>query len=156
MKTLLLLRHAKTEPDSASGRDFDRELTERGRAESIRLGEELRKDGIDPGLILCSPARRAVETIAAVGLSALFEPRIYNASTGELLDLIRNTDDSVGSLLLVGHNPGFERLASQLIAGHIDMPTATLLEIELPVDRWSKVGEGDGRLVSSIRAKKLG
>lgn len=155
MKSLFLLRHAKTERDSPSGRDFDRQLTNRGRGDAARLGKELRKESFKADLILSSPAARAAETVQEAGLTARYEPRIYNASTGELLDIVKQVDGAVHRLMLVGHNPGFENMVAQLTAAHIGVPTGTLVEIELPIERWADVGENRGRIVRSIRGREL-
>lgn len=156
MKSLTLLRHAKSEQDSPDGSDFARSLNDRGRADAGRMGEEIRKAGFGYDLVLASPAQRVVETIEGVsGLSPRFDERIYNASTGELLSIVQEVDDSVGRLMLVGHNPGFERLASRLSGDTLDFPTGALVEIELPIDRWSDAGEETGRLTRFLRPKKL-
>ena len=157
MKSLTLLRHAKSERDSPDGSDFARSLNERGRADSVRTGEEMRKLGLRLDLVLASPAQRVVETLEGVGgLSPRFDERIYNASTNELLGIVQEVDDSIDRLMLVGHNPGFERLASQLARAAMDFPTGALVEIELPIDQWRDAGERIGRLVRFIRPKELG
>lgn len=155
MKSLTLLRHAKSEQDSPDGSDFARSLNERGRADAERMGEEIRTLGLSYDLVLASPAQRVVETLEGVGLPARFDERIYNASTGELLGIVQQADDSVGRLMLVGHNPGFERLASRLSGETLDFPTGALVEIELPIDRWSDGGREAGRLVRFLRPKEL-
>ena len=157
MKRLILLRHAKSERDSPSGRDFDRSLNNRGRADAKRMGEEIRSLGLNFDLVLASPAQRVVETVEGVGgLSQKSDERIYDASTGQLLDIVRSVDDQVDSLMLVGHNPGFERLAATLTNNEVDdVPTAALVEIEHPVDHWRDVGPGSGRLVRFIKPKEL-
>ncbi len=148
MKRLALLRHAKAERESPDGSDFERPLNERGRVDAGRMGREIRDLGLHFDLVLASPARRVAETVEHVGeLAAISELRIYEASSRQLHDLIRSTDDAVDSLLMVGHNPGFEQLAAQLTANAIeDFPTAALAEIDLPVDHWRDVERGIGRL----------
>ena len=156
MKSLTLLRHAKSERDSPDGSDFSRSLNERGRSDAARMGEEMRRLGLRFDLLLASPAQRVVETLEGVGgLSPRFDERIYNASTNELLGIVQEVGDSIDRLLLVGHNPGFERLAGELTNGVLDVPTGALVEIELPIDRWRDAGEGSGRLVRFIRPKEL-
>lgn len=156
MKSLTLLRHAKSERDSPDGGDFARSLNERGRADAERIGQEMRKLGLGYDLILASPAQRVVETIDGVGgMSPGFDERIYNASTGELLSIVREADDSIERLMLVGHNPGFERLASGLSGETLDFPTGALVEINLPIDHWRDAGEEAGRLVRFLRPKNL-
>jgi len=156
MKSLTLLRHAKSQQDSPDGSDVARSLNERGRADAERMGEEICNLGLAFDLVMASPAQRVVETLeAAGGLSPHFDGRIYNASTDELLAVVREAGDDVDRLMLVGHNPGFERLASRLTGSPLDFPTGALAEIELPIDRWSDAGEASGRLVRFLRPKEL-
>jgi phosphohistidine phosphatase len=157
MKRLTLLRHAKSERESSTGRDFDRSLNDRGRADSKRMGQEIRDLGLKFDLVLASPAQRVVETVEGIGgISPQFDEHIYDASTRQLLDIVQSTDDQIGSLMLVGHNPGFERLAARLTDEEVDdVPTAALVEIELSIDHWRDVDEGSGRLVRFIKAKEL-
>jgi len=157
MKTLTLLRHAKTERDSPSGRDFDRSLDERGCGDAKRMGQEIRKLGLAFDLVLASPARRAVETVEQVGgLSPEYEDRIYDASTGQLLEIVRSVDKRVERLMLVGHNPGFALLAAKLTDNQVgDVPTGTLVAIELPIEEWGDVGDKGGRLVRFIKPNAL-
>lgn len=156
MKSLTLFRHAKTERESESGRDFDRRLNERGRTDAPRIGQSIRQLGIEFDLILSSPAARAAETAELAGLSPRFDERIYDASAGELLAIAQVADDSANRLMMVGHNPGFERLASHLVGQNLEMPTGSLVVIELPVDHWREVGNGGGRLVQFLKPKELG
>jgi len=157
MKRLTLLRHAKSERVSPTGSDFDRSLNDRGRADSKRMGQEIRALGLGFDLVLASPAQRVVETVEGVGgISPVFDERIYDASTRQLLDIVQSTEDQVGSLMLVGHNPGFERLAARFTDEEVDdIPTAALVEIELPIDHWRDADEGSGRLIRFIKAKEL-
>ena len=156
MKTLALFRHAKTERDSATGRDYDRALTERGQNDSGRVGAEIRELGLHFNLVLASPARRSAETIELAAVpSPTFDERIYDASAGQLLEIVREVDDGVDRLMMVGHNPGFEHLASRLVGNEVEMPTGSLIEIELPRDRWRDVEEKDGRPVRFLKPKEL-
>ena len=156
MKSLTLFRHAKTERDSTTGRDFDRRLTERGERDAPRMGEEIRNLGLEYDLVLSSPAARAVETAELAGLSPRFDQRIYDASAGELLSIAQQAEGQVETLMLVGHNPGFERLASRLVGSTVEMPTGSLIEIELPIDDWRDASDGSGRVVRFIKPKELG
>ncbi len=155
MKSLTLFRHAKTERESDTGRDFDRRLNERGRGDAVRMGEEIQALGLDFDLVLCSPAARAAETAELAGLPPRYDERIYDAPAARLLDIVQEADASVGRLMLVGHNPGFEQLASRLTGASTDMPTGSLAEIEFPVDDWEEVDRGNGRLIRFVRPKEL-
>jgi phosphohistidine phosphatase len=155
MKSLTLFRHAKSERDSTSGRDFDRRLNERGEQDAVRIGEEIRALELDYDLILCSPAARAAQTAELAGLAPRFDEQIYDAGTGQLLTIVTQADNMVDRLLMVGHNPGFERLASRLIGQDVEMPTGSLVEIGLPVDDWRDVAPASGRLVLFLKPKEL-
>jgi phosphohistidine phosphatase len=169
MKTLYILRHAKAERDSASGRDFDRPLAERGWNDARAIGREMRRRGLDPDAVAASPAKRAAETLAAVeeghgAVPASYDRRIYDASADALLDIVREADDEAKRLLLVGHNPGFQLLLLRLTADDPQglresagekFPTAALAVVELPVDEWRKVKEGAGQITAMIRPGEL-
>ena len=155
MKSLTLFRHAKTERDSLTGRDIDRQLAERGQRDAARMGREIRDLGLDYDLLLSSPAARAVETASLAGFSPRHDERIYDASAGELLAVVQEASDEAERLLMVGHNPGFERLASLLAGENLEMPTGSLIEMELPVDHWRDAGEGNGQLVRFLKPKEL-
>ncbi|HKF57621.1 MAG TPA: histidine phosphatase family protein [Blastocatellia bacterium] len=161
VKTVMLLRHAKSDWDDQSLRDFDRPLADRGRGDAPRIGKAIRKKGRIPDLIISSPAARARETIEAVvksaGLEASpqFDETIYGAEPADLLKLIRSLPDSRSSVLLVGHNPTFEHLLARLAATDEHMPTAALACIEFQIDHWEDVDDGQGKLVWFVTPKDL-
>lgn len=165
MKTLYVLRHAKAERDSETGKDFDRPLAERGWSDAELVGREARKRGLVIDAVLASPAKRAAETVEAFArgygeLDPEWEPGIYNASVDRLIQIFRAADDEAERLLIVGHNPGFEGLAWALADEGADlardgMPTAALAVIELPADQWSDVSEGIGRVTAFIAPTDL-
>lgn len=162
MKTLLILRHAKANPDSSSGQDFDRPLTERGRRDAASVGRRLRARDPGPDAIVASPAVRVVETLAGLlegsgsEVEPRLDPRLYNASRDALLEVIREVDERVERLLIVGHNPGLQELLLSLAEPDAEglrrgagasFPTAALAELGLVVDRWREVGPSTGRMV---------
>jgi phosphohistidine phosphatase len=169
MKSLTLLRHAKSGWDDPALRDFDRPLNPRGRRAARTVGAEIKAQGLGFDLVLASPARRVAETLdeVAAGYGALapeYDERLYLASAASLLDIVRHAPEGIGRLLLVGHNPGLEELALRLsrrdgeaLRGEVEIkyPTGTLAEIELPAEHWAKVREGTGRLVRFIRPRDL-
>jgi len=161
MKTLLLLRHAKSDWDDPSLRDFDRPLSERGERDAPRIGKALRKRGPLPDFIVSSPAARAKATIKAVAKAAKleleirFDESVYGASTPELMRLIRKLPDTSSCALLVGHNPGFEDLVGRLSGLHERMPTAALACLEFHADHWDGINEGQGKLAWLITPKQL-
>jgi len=171
MKTLTLLRHAKSGWDDPALRDFDRPLNKRGRRAARTIGREMRAQGLAFDAVVASPAARVVETLADVAdgygrpIAPAFDARVYLASAATLLELVRKADDTADRLLLVGHNPGLEKLALLLTreeAGNglrhdlaEKYPTATLAEIALPVESWSEIKAGSGRLNRFIRPRDV-
>jgi phosphohistidine phosphatase len=169
MKTLTLLRHAKSGWDDPVVRDFDRPLNRRGRRAARAVAAEMREQGLAFDRVVASPARRVVETLEEIsecygGLDPEYEERLYLASPETLLGIIHATDESIDRLLLVGHNPGLERLALALsgdsdnaLHGEIEVkyPTGTLAEIALDVEGWWQVDAGMGRITRFIRPRDL-
>lgn len=169
MKTLTLLRHAKSDWSDAVQRDFDRPLNERGRRAARTIGAHMAEQGLRFDKVLASPARRVRDTLEEVArgygdpLAPCFEEQIYLAPASTLLDLVRATEPSIERLLLVGHNPGLEELALQLAAADVNgpmrrevaikYPTATLAQIELPATSWSDVTTG--RITLFVRPRDL-
>jgi phosphohistidine phosphatase len=162
MKTLLLLRHAKSSWDQPSLRDFDRPLAERGKRDAPRMGKALRDRGPHPELIISSPSTRTRATIKAIAASARFEAEIqfeesvYGASSAELIKLIRRLPEERTSAMIVGHNPGLEDLVGRLTGRSERMPTAALACIEFQIDRWEDASDGEGKLAWLLTPKQLG
>lgn len=170
VKTLTLLRHAKSGWDDAIARDFDRPLNPKGRRAAETMGREMRRQGLAFDHVVASPAVRVVETIAEVeagygrSLGATWDRRAYLASAAMLLDLIAETPATAGSLLLIGHNPGLEDLVLLLVPDvpgtlrdsvEEKYPTATVAEIAFDGDDWSAVAEGKGTLTRFIRPRDI-
>ena len=154
MKTLLILRHGKTQPDAPEG-DRARELTDRGRRNTKIMGEYIRELTGTPHAIITSDATRALQTAEvlapAVGFDGALtiEPRIYAGNLPSLLVLVTEIPDEVDTALLVGHNPGFEELAAALAGidpDDVRLPTAGLAHLEFDEEQWDRVFEGTGRL----------
>jgi phosphohistidine phosphatase len=169
MKSLTLLRHAKAAAGPLTMRDFDRPLNARGHRGARLIGREMKALGLSFDSVLGSPATRAAETVheveAAYGpLRAAYDQRLYLADLHSLLEIVHETAEDVGRLLLVGHNPGLEMLALTLAGpGGADLrrsvevkfPTGSLAEIEIDVDRWLDVAPDSGRITRFIRPRDL-
>ena len=167
MKTLTLLRHAKSSWGDPSQRDFDRPLNARGEKAARAMGRALARRGVAFDLVLASPAARVVGTIAGLGeggcpIEAGYDERIYLASARTLLELVRAADDKHDRLLIVGHNPGMEQLALLLARGGAlreqvaaKYPTGALAEISFDAPRWRDVEEATGTLERFIRPRDL-
>lgn len=154
MKRLTLVRHAKSSWKDAELADFDRPLNKRGEGDAPRMGERLARRGLQPELLLSSPARRARQTAEAIAAAlrvdsaALrFSPAIYEASPAALLELIRGCEERWQHLLLVGHNPGLTELGNLLAGCGIDnLPTCAVLVIDFEISNWRQVAPGAGAL----------
>jgi phosphohistidine phosphatase len=169
MKTLTLLRHAKSDWTDTVQRDFDRPLNNRGRRAARTVGREMKRLGLHFDHCIASPAVRVRETLAEVeaafgALSPAFDERIYLADPDTLLELVRAAPDEASSLLLVGHNPGLEMLVLALAApgvspllGEVEVkyPTGTVAELSLPTDRWVDVTPARAQLIRFIRPRDL-
>ena len=161
MKTLYLLRHAKSSWDDPGLKDFDRPLNKRGLKAAPKMGAYMLKQNIRPDVVLSSPALRAKQTTTMVcetaGWSSLinFDERIYEASVQRLFEIVTGFEDPIERALMVGHNPGFEELLAALTGESHRMATAALACIELEVEKWSDLTGGSGRLKWLVKAKEL-
>src|SRR5579863_1617512 len=120
MRRLILFRHAKAEPRSGAGDDFDRALTPRGCEDAALVGAALASEGLAPDFALISPARRAAETWVCAreafpGIRTELDRSLYNAGADEIRALIDKVADRCDTLIVVGHNPGLQELAADLL-----------------------------------------
>ncbi|HEU0067464.1 MAG TPA: histidine phosphatase family protein [Sphingomonas sp.] len=171
MKTLILLRHAKSGWEDTVARDFDRPLNPKGKRAGRTVGQHMRSAGLVFDAAVASPAVRVMETLAQVSdgyrqpIEPVWDRRIYLASAVTLLDVVQETDDGVATLLMAGHNPGLEDLVLMLVpdrAGDPErdkveekFPTASLAELHFAVDRWSDIKAGAGTLTRFVRPRDL-
>ncbi len=159
MKTLFILRHAKSSWEDADLADFDRPLNKRGLKAAPLVGETIRKNKFQIDLIISSPAKRAEQTATLVKKSAQIESdiqvddRIYEASPQRLLQIASELDDKIKSVMLVGHNPGLEGLVKMLTQEVEAMPTAALAVVDLKIDNWKEIHIDCCNLRTVIRPK---
>ncbi|MHB0955743.1 MAG: SixA phosphatase family protein [Pirellulaceae bacterium] len=145
MKTLLLLRHAKSSWKDEQIEDHDRPLNKRGKRDAPRIGERLQQAGLAPERIISSTARRARKTASRVAKHCVYQGIIeldgtlYLASPDAYLTVIRRIDDPVACAMVVGHNPGLEQLLALLTGHATHLPTAALAHIQLEVAAWRDV-----------------
>ncbi len=163
MHQLLFLRHAQAEPPAAGGADHDRPLSPRGQADAAAIGRAMRQAGLQPDVVLVSPALRTQQTLAALQAAKLWDerpnidtlPLLYMATAARLRDLLRDLPETARSALLISHNPGVHELARSL-SGPVPMnpalsrlatayPTAALAEF-LITTPWRKLGPGAAAL----------
>jgi phosphohistidine phosphatase len=148
MKTLILARHAKSSWDDPAVPDRDRPLNDRGKRDAPAMGKRLAKDGVKPGLILSSPARRARKTARLLAKALDCKPRdiqvndrLYCVEAEELLRVIRGLDDDADSVMLVGHNPELTELAHRLSSEVPNLPTCAIAVYKLDIGSWSAAGK---------------
>ena len=162
-KTLYLVRHAKSSWGDMTLGDFDRPLNKRGQRDAPEMGRRLKKRGVLPDIILCSPAQRARQTaellLRELGGSmdgVQFDERIYEASMATLLDLIRSLPAACAAAMVIGHNPSIGWLANQFSGYRIEkMPTCAVAAFELPSFSWRDMGAGTARLLDFDCPKRI-
>ncbi|MGW5852455.1 SixA phosphatase family protein [Streptomyces sp. NPDC055254] len=158
---LLLVRHAKAVPKDAA-EDFERALSDRGRADAPETGRWLAESGFAPHLVLCSPSRRTRQTWQLIAPSVpepppvVYDDRLYNAAPNALVTVLAERGRRLGRVMLVGHNSGIHELASALCgSGPPDLldrlragfPTSGAVLVDLP-DGWEGLVAGAGRLAA--------
>ncbi len=165
-KRIYLLRHAKSSWDDPALPDHDRPLAPRGRKAAARMAAHLGGSDVRPALVLCSSARRARETVERMrsglsGASIEIESGLYEADARSLLERLRTVPPDVGSVMLVGHNPGLQELASALAGagdrGRLDekFPTAALASLRYD-GSWAELAPGSCELVGLVVPRELG
>lgn len=145
MKTLLLLRHAKSSWKDEELDDHERPLNKRGKRDAPRMGQLLCDEQLLPDLIVSSSAKRTRRTAELIAEAAGYrgETRVlgdaYEAGGARLLELIRNFPEPAARVVLVGHNPGLEELLEQLTGEYRPLSTAALAQLEIPCENWSEI-----------------
>jgi phosphohistidine phosphatase len=163
MKTLGLLRHAKSDWGDPSLADIDRPLNQRGQKSAAAMAPVLAECGFD--LVLASTARRVRETLSGAWDGPVeWREAIYGAGPSQLLEMAANAPAGVERLLIVGHNPTMHGLATRLaVSGDTSLlaalaekfPTGALAVIDLPIERWRDIEVGIGTLRRFIRPRDL-
>ena len=155
MKTLTLVRHAKSSWNHPGLADFERPLNKRGERDAPTMGSRLAARNIQPQIIVSSPAVRALTTAkviaSALGYQSaeiITDERIFHAYSNQLLDVIRDFDASLQHVMLVGHNPGLTDLVEQLAqAGISNIPTCGIVILDFSIDHWRDVIDGAGEML---------
>ena len=146
MKTLFLVRHAKSGWDEPALPDRDRPLAERGERDAPEMARRLARRGVDPDLILSSPAKRALATARIIAKALDYkrkdieiDDRLYPGQVSELLSMIHALDDKLERVMLFGHNPAVAELAHHLSSAITRMPTCAVAEFSFDAQSWSEV-----------------
>ncbi|MGB7407364.1 MAG: histidine phosphatase family protein [Pontixanthobacter sp.] len=167
MKTLALLRHAKSEWDDMGTRDFDRGLNDRGRRGAQLIGRHIREHGIAFDRLIASSAARVQQTLEAAlpDVEPISDKRLYLASVDTIIEVVQGHADGAGSVLVAGHNPGLQEMLFALVAPNKEnslfdaaatkYPTASFAVFELDIDDWTDLAADCGRLVHFKRPRDL-
>tara|TARA_E500000318_G_scaffold13879_4_gene13499 strand:- start:6623 stop:7141 length:519 start_codon:yes stop_codon:yes gene_type:complete len=169
-KTLLLLRHAKSSWSAPAHSDFERPLNRRGERSAAVIGIMMKQEKIAPDLILCSSARRTLQTRDIIrpylprNCPVEETSRIYEAGVREIFSVLSELPENVEKTLLIGHNPGLQQLTlslcgavggEELFRVQEKFPTGALATIELAIDTWNDIASGKGRLRQFVAPKDL-
>jgi phosphohistidine phosphatase len=162
MKTLLLMRHAKSSWKDTSIPDHDRPLAKRGLRDSNRMGELLGQRELIPQVILCSSAVRAAETariideVCGCNCPVTLSDKLYLAEADTYISELSQLPDDLERVMLIGHNPGLESLL-QVLSGQIEsLPTAVIAYLSLPIQHWADlITSTEGELIELWRPKEL-
>lgn len=162
MKTLLLLRHAKSSWSNPGLADIDRPLNKRGKQDAPRIGSLLRELDLIPDLIICSPAVRARKTANAVSIESGYEGEIdinedyYYGDTEAFIESFYSLPKEIDCVMIVGHNPSLEEFLYDLTGESARMPTSALAQVLLPIDDWFELDIcTGGKLINLWRVKEL-
>jgi phosphohistidine phosphatase len=172
MKRLFLLRHAKAVPAEPALDDYSRELTVRGMHDAAAMARYLRKNTFVPGLMLVSPSARTRQTaelvLREIESKADYREALYLAEAGKILKAVEGAPQSFSGVMVVGHNPGLEDLATLLAREPVrrkerarrdvleeKFPTAALAVLDFDIAKWRDIRPGEGKLVDFVRPKDL-
>jgi phosphohistidine phosphatase len=162
MKTLLILRHAKSSWDNSNLADHERPLNKRGKRDAPRMGKLLADEKLVPDLIITSSAKRALTTAQFAAQNSGYEHdiivtrQLYHADPEEYLAVLREKGEPHACVMVVGHNPGMEMLVEDLTGSYQLMSTAALAQVALPIDSWAEFTEDvEGKLIGVWRPKEL-
>jgi phosphohistidine phosphatase len=159
MKTLYLIRHAKSSWDDPEMDDFVRPLNERGKKDAPRMGKRLKQKGLTPDFMISSPATRALNTCKVIAKILNYpnekiqvDKRLYHASEEQLLKIVQELKDRPNDeeeiVLLFGHNPGLTDFANELLNANIDnIPTCGIVAGELKIKQWKDAAFSCGEMV---------
>jgi phosphohistidine phosphatase len=165
VRVLYLLRHAKSSWDEPNLADHDRPLAPRGRRAARRVADHVRAEAVRPTLVLCSSARRTQETLAELTptlgdqAEVIVTDELYGADAAAILHRLGEVDQSVASVMIVGHNPGLHDLALELTGDgdaaaisqlHTKFPTGALATLHLGPTGWDELAAGQAYLANLV------
>lgn len=162
MKTLLILRHAKSSWSDNRLADINRPLNTRGKTDAPRMGQLLQDEDLVPELVISSPAKRATQTAELVVDHCSFDGDLniasdfYHGGVDEYIEGLRGIPGDEKLVMIVGHNPGMEELLDYLTGEPETLTTANIAVVELPIEQWGQLDyETEGNLITVYRPKEL-
>lgn len=163
MKTLYLIRHAKSSWKDPELKDFDRPLNKRGLKNAPYMGNILKEDNIIPDLIISSPALRALNTAQIIAevigyneSRIVTNKRLYEADIDDFINVITPISDEVKTLFIVSHNPGITLFNNWVGDKRIDnIPTCGIVRLELSIKYWKDINFDCGKLIAFDYPKKF-
>ena len=157
MKTLYVVRHAKSSWDDLNSADFERRLNDRGKRDAPRMGKRLKEKGIHPDVMVSSPARRALSTAKRLAEILKYpqekikaESKLYHANDDSILSVVQNIKDKHDVVLLFGHNPGLTDFVNAIAEVEVNIdnvPTCGVVAFSLQVDSWKNVNWKSGKFL---------
>jgi len=161
MKTLYIIRHAKSSWKDLDLDDFERPLNKRGKNDAPQMGKRLKKQGIYPDSILSSPAKRAKQTAKAIAKEITYDEKIkyikdiYEASPDALENILHSLDDKYETVFLIGHNPGLNMFVEKYVGFEENIPTCGVVNIKFDTKEWKKVSRRNAELLWFDYPKKF-
>ena len=157
VKTLFIIRHAKSSWDASNIDDFERPLNDRGKRDAPRMGKRLKEKDIQPTLLLSSPAKRALSTAKRIAKVLKYpkddiktDRRLYHADEETMLTIVRELKEKQDVVMIFSHNPGLTEFVNSLMDGELDIdnvPTCGVVAFKLDLDTWKDVDWGKGKLL---------
>jgi phosphohistidine phosphatase len=162
MKTLLIMRHAKSSWKDTKLKDRERPLNKRGKKNAKQMGDLLKEKELCPQLILGSPALRARQTAEAVAANCgytgeiSFKDGLYMAEAEDVIKILRKLEDNLERVIVIGHNPGLESLLPLLSHQILSLPTGSIAYLSLPISTWKELDKDtDAELIELWKPKEL-
>jgi len=154
MKTLYMVRHAKSSWDDMSLSDHDRPLNGRGKRNAPEMGKRLKERGVNPDLLISSSANRAHSTAKMISTEIDYSKsdieltrELYHADEEDIISFVQKQNDEINSLMIFGHNPGFTDCVNLLTGeGYYNIPTCGIAAITFDTNSWKGIDRGKGSL----------
>lgn len=157
MKTLYIIRHAKSSWEDVDKADFERPLNDRGKRDAPRMGKRLKEKDIHPDLMLSSPAKRALSTCRRIAKVLNYakekireDDNLYHATDDTILSVVQGLKDKNNVVMIFGHNPGLTDFVNSLMSEETDIenvPTCGVVAFQLNIDSWKQLTWGIGKML---------